>query len=75
MQSKSYMGADAVMMGSVFAGTEESPEKNLNLKIKFIKVLEVWVQLSYDGWIICRYFQKNYRDRTKYILQKVLKEK
>ena len=37
-------GADAIMMGSIFAGTDESPGKNLNLKAKYINSIEVWDQ-------------------------------
>ena len=39
-------GADAIMMGSIFAGTDESPGKKFNLKVKFIKNIEVWVLLE-----------------------------
>ena len=34
------------MMGSIFAGTEESPERNLKLKVNFIKDIEEWDQLE-----------------------------
>ena len=37
-------GADAIMMGSIFAGTDESPGKNLNLKEKFTNNTEAWAQ-------------------------------
>ena len=37
-------GADAIMMGSIFAGTEESPGKKFKLKIKFINNIEEWDQ-------------------------------
>ena len=30
------------MMGSIFAGTEESPGKNLKLKTNYIKFIEEW---------------------------------
>ena len=36
-------GADAIMMGSIFAGTEESPGKNLKLKINYTNSIEAWV--------------------------------
>ena len=39
-------GADAIMMGSIFAGTEESPGKNLRLKENFINNIEEWVLLA-----------------------------
>ena len=38
-------GADAIMMGSIFVGTNESPE-NLNIKVKFINNTEEWDQLE-----------------------------
>ena len=34
------------MMGSIFAGTDESPGKNLRLTEKFIKITEVWDPLD-----------------------------
>ena len=38
-------GADAIMMGSIFAGTDESPgKKALKLKEKFTSSIEVWVR-------------------------------
>ena len=39
-------GADAIMMGSIFAGTDESPGKNLKLMVNFIKIIEGWDQLE-----------------------------
>ena len=30
--------------GSIFAGTDESPGKKLNIKINFIKLIEAWGQ-------------------------------
>ena len=35
-------GADAIMMGSIFAGTDESPGKKFKIKGKFINNIEVW---------------------------------
>ena len=37
-------GADAIMMGSIFAGTEESPGKKFKIKNKFLKNIEEWVR-------------------------------
>ena len=37
-------GADAIMMGSIFAGTDESPGKKFKIKVKFISNIEVWDQ-------------------------------
>ena len=39
-------GADAIMMGSIFAGTEESPGKNLRLMVNFINNIEAWDRLE-----------------------------
>ena len=39
-------GADAIMMGSIFAGTEESPGKKFKSNGKFINNIEEWVQLE-----------------------------
>ena len=61
-------GADAVMMGSVFAGTEESPGKKFKYKKKFYKLFRGMGSIGamMDG-SSGRYFQKNYKDRTKFI--------
>ena len=39
-------GADAIMMGSIFAGTEESPGKKFKIKGKFINNTAEWDQLA-----------------------------
>ena len=40
-------GADAIMMGSIFAGTDESPGKKFKAKKeKFLNNIEVWDQLA-----------------------------
>ena len=36
-------GADAVMIGSLFAGTKESPGKIIKKMENILKVLEAWV--------------------------------
>ena len=61
-------GADAIMMGSIFAGTEESPGK------KFKKNGKIYKQYRGMGSIGAmsagsanRYFQKNYKDKTKFV--------
>ena len=61
-------GADAVMMGSVFAGTEESPGKKFKYKNKFYKSFRGMGSIGamMDG-SSGRYFQKNYKDKTKFI--------
>ena len=65
-------GADAVMMGSVFAGTEESPGKKFKYKNKFYKSFRGMGSIGamMDG-SSGRYFQKKYKDRTKYIAEGV----
>ena len=55
-------GADAIMMGSIFAGADESPGKNLNIKINILNNIEVWVQLEQ-----CR------QDLHRGIFKKILK--
>ena len=61
-------GADAVMMGSVFAGTEEAPGKKFKIKNKFYKSFRGMGSIGamMDG-SSGRYFQKNYKDKTKFI--------
>ena len=61
-------GADAVMMGSVFAGTEESPGKKFKYKNKFYKSFRGMGSIGamMDG-SSGRYFQKNYKDKTKFV--------
>tara|TARA_B100001029_G_scaffold178221_1_gene184489 strand:- start:685 stop:1767 length:1083 start_codon:yes stop_codon:yes gene_type:complete len=61
-------GADAVMMGSVFAGTEESPGKKFKYKNKFYKSFRGMGSIGamMDG-SSGRYFQKNYKDRSKFV--------
>ncbi len=61
-------GADAIMMGSIFAGTEESPGKKFKINGKFYK------QYRGMGSIVAmssgsanRYFQKNFKDKSKYV--------
>ena len=44
------VGADAIMMGSIFAGTEESAVKNLKLKTNYIKFIEEWGYWSNVIW-------------------------
>ena len=65
-------GADAVMMGSVFAGTEESPGKKFKYKKKLYKSFRGMgsVGAMMDG-SSGRYFQKNYRDKSKFIAEGV----
>ena len=39
-------GADAVMIGSLFAGTDEAPGKIFKKTESYLKVLEEWVPLG-----------------------------
>ena len=39
-------GADAVMIGSLFAGTDETPGKLIKEMENYLKVLEEWVLLE-----------------------------
>ena len=61
-------GADAVMMGSVFAGTEESPGKKFKYNNKYYKSFRGMGSLGamMDG-SSGRYFQKNFKDSSKFI--------
>ena len=61
-------GADAIMMGSIFAGTDESPGG------KFKKNGKIYKQYRGMGSIGAmsagsanRYFQKNFKDRSKFV--------
>ena len=37
-------GADAVMIGSLFAGTDEAPGKKIKKMVNYINILEAWDQ-------------------------------
>ena len=39
-------GADAVMIGSLFAGTKEAPGKLIKKMANYIKIFVVWAQLE-----------------------------
>ena len=55
-------------MGSIFAGTDESPGKSLKTKVKFINNIEVWVRLgAMSAGSANRYFQKNFKDKSKFV--------
>ncbi len=65
-------GADAIMMGSVFAGTEESPGKKFRYKNKFYKSYRgmgsIGAMMSGSS---NRYFQKKQKDKSKYVAEGV----
>ena len=61
-------GAHAIMMGSIFAGTEESPGKKFKIKNKFYKRYRGMGSIGamYAG-SSNRYYQKNYKDKYKFV--------
>ena len=61
-------GADAVMMGSIFAGTEESPGKKFKYKKKFYKSFRGMGSVgAMSEGSSNRYFQNNYKDKSKFV--------
>ena len=56
------------MMGSIFAGTEESPGKILKLKNKFYKLYRGMGSIgAMSSGSSERYFQKNFKDKSKFV--------
>ena len=61
-------GADAIMMGSIFAGTDESPGKKFKLKGKFYKQYRGMGSIgAMSAGSANRYFQKNFKDKSKFV--------
>mgnify|MGYP006083662295 CR=1 FL=1 len=61
-------GADAIMMGSIFAGTDESPGKKFKYKNKFYKLYRGMGSTgAMSAGSSNRYFQKNYKDKSKFV--------
>ena len=61
-------GADAIMMGSIFAGTEESPGKKFKIKNKYYKQYRGMGSIgAMSAGSSNRYFQKNYKDKSKFV--------
>jgi IMP dehydrogenase len=61
-------GADAIMMGSIFAGTDESPGKKFKYKNKFYKSYRGMGSIgAMSAGSSNRYFQKNYKDKSKFV--------
>ena len=61
-------GADAIMMGSIFAGTDESPGKKFKIKKKFYKQYRGMGSIgAMSAGSSNRYFQKNYKDKSKFV--------
>ena len=56
------------MMGSIFAGTKESPGKKYKYKNKFYKSYRGMGSIgAMSAGSSNRYFQKNYKDKSKFI--------
>ena len=61
-------GADAIMMGSIFAGTEESPGKKFRVKGKFYKQYRGMGSIgAMSSGSANRYFQRNFKDKSKFV--------
>ncbi len=61
-------GADAIMMGSIFAGTDESPGKKFKIKNKYYKKYRGMGSIgAMSAGSSNRYFQKNYKDVSKFV--------
>ena len=61
-------GADAIMMGSIFAGTDESPGKKFKIKGKFFKIYRGMGSIgAMSSGSANRYFQKNFKDKSKFV--------
>ena len=61
-------GADVIMMGSIFAGTDESPGKKFKIKNKFYKKYRGMGSIgAMSAGSSNRYFQKNYSDKSKFV--------
>ena len=61
-------GADAIMMGSIFAGTKESPGKTFKLKNKLYKLYRGMGSIgAMSSGSSERYFQKNQKDKSKFV--------
>ena len=61
-------GADAIMMGSIFAGTDESPGKKFRFKGKVYKSYRGMGSIgAMSSGSANRYFQKNFKDKSKFV--------
>tara|TARA_B100000963_G_C22577391_1_gene649144 strand:+ start:13 stop:1092 length:1080 start_codon:yes stop_codon:yes gene_type:complete len=61
-------GADAIMMGSIFAGTDESPGRKFKSNGKIYKQYRGMGSIgAMSAGSANRYFQKNYRDKSKFV--------
>tara|TARA_Y100000591_G_scaffold41700_1_gene30794 strand:+ start:414 stop:1493 length:1080 start_codon:yes stop_codon:yes gene_type:complete len=61
-------GADAIMMGSIFAGTDESPGKKFKYRGKIYKQYRGMGSIgAMSSGSANRYFQKNFKDKSKFV--------
>ncbi len=61
-------GADAIMMGSIFAGTDESPGTKFKSNGKFYKQYRGMGSIgAMSSGSANRYFQKKYKDKSKFV--------
>jgi IMP dehydrogenase len=61
-------GADAIMMGSIFAGTNESPGKKFRFKNKIYKSYRGMGSIgAMSAGSANRYFQNNHKDKSKFV--------
>jgi len=61
-------GADAIMMGSIFAGTDESPGKKFKINGKLYKQYRGMGSIgAMSAGSANRYFQKNFKDKSKFV--------
>ena len=61
-------GADAIMMGSIFVGTEESPGKKFKRGNKIYKLYRGMGSIgAMSAGSSNRYFQKKHQDKSKYV--------
>ena len=61
-------GADAIMMGSIFAGTDESPGKKFKYNNRFYKSYRGMGSIgAMSAGSSNRYSQKNHKDKSKFV--------
>ena len=61
-------GADAIMMGSIFAGTDESPGRKFKIKGKIYKQYRGMGSIgAMSAGSANRYFQNNFKDKSKFV--------
>ncbi len=61
-------GADAIMMGSIFAGTDESPGKKFRVNGKVYKKYRGMGSIgAMSSGSANRYFQKNFKNKSKFV--------